>query len=122
LRHQTVMHSALSTIRRSRPVLGWTTVFRRGVESLSDRLSQIDTIPIDKEPYCRQRSELPIGDRLPMVAPDAFVSPSAVLIGSVNLYNKVPTLHLALFPPSPGLSLGRMCPQGRPQPNKSLSL
>eukprot|EP00803_Ostreobium_quekettii_P000590 evm.model.scf_882.8 EVM.evm.TU.scf_882.8 scf_882:46563-49065(+) len=46
-------------------------------------------IPIDKEPYCRQRSEVVLGNRVPVKAPDAWVAPSAVVIGDVDLYERV---------------------------------
>lgn len=60
----------------------------------TSRLSQTETLPLEKEPYCRQRTELVLGDRVPILAPDAFVAPSAVIIGDVDLYHKVsPALH-----------------------------
>lgn len=62
-------------------------VAQRGVETRP--LSEVDTLPNDLEPYCRQRTRLVLGERVPILAPDAFVAPSAVLIGDVDLYNKV---------------------------------
>lgn len=86
----------------------WRALGQRGVESRS--LADVDTIPLEKEPYCRQRSELVLGDRVPVLAPDAFVAPSAVLIGDVDLYNKVERrtvflLEIDLL----GVHLGRLC-------------
>lgn len=46
-------------------------------------------IPIDSEPYCRQRNELVLGTRIPVKAPDAWVAPTAVIIGDVDLYERV---------------------------------
>lgn len=46
-------------------------------------------IPIDSEPYCRQRNELVLGNRIPVKAPDAWVAPTAVIIGDVDLYERV---------------------------------
>lgn len=46
-------------------------------------------LPIEKEPYCRQRNEIVLGSRIPVRAPDAWVAPSAVIIGDVDLYERV---------------------------------
>ena len=66
---------------------GWSALLARGFKRES--LADIETLPLEKEPYCRQRTELVLGDRVPVLAPDAFVAPSAVLVGDVDLYNRV---------------------------------
>lgn len=38
---------------------------------------------------CRQRQLVPLGQRVPTLAPDAWVAPNAVLIGDVDLYDRV---------------------------------
>lgn len=50
---------------------------------------QLSPIPIDQEPYCRQRNELVLGNRIPVKAPDAWIAPTAVVIGDVDLYERV---------------------------------
>lgn len=44
---------------------------------------------IEDEPYCRQRQLLVLGNRVPVLAPDSWVAPNAVVIGDVDLYDKV---------------------------------
>jgi hypothetical protein len=59
---------------------------------------------IEDELYCRQRQLLVLGNRVPVLAPDSWVAPNAVVIGDVDLYDKVSdcvsssfgALHLAL--------------------------
>ena len=44
---------------------------------------------LEDEPYCRQRNVLVLGNRIPFLAPDAWVAPNAVLIGDVDLFDQV---------------------------------
>lgn len=46
-------------------------------------------VHIEDEPFCRQRNHIVLGDREPMLQPDSFVAPNAILIGEVDLYDKV---------------------------------
>lgn len=41
------------------------------------------------EPFCRQRQLVVLGNRVPTLSPDAWVAPNAVLVGDVDLYDKV---------------------------------
>jgi hypothetical protein len=41
------------------------------------------------EPFCRQRSLVPLGPRVPTMSPDAWVAPNAVILGDVDLYDQV---------------------------------
>lgn len=44
---------------------------------------------IADEPFCRQRSLVPLGPRVPTLSPDAWVAPNAVVVGDVDLYDQV---------------------------------
>ena len=46
-------------------------------------------VHIEDEIYCRQRQQLVLGNRIPYVAPDAWIAPNAVVIGDVDLFDKV---------------------------------
>ena len=87
------MRSVLTPLRRLAGGVEWTAsstwnvLSKRGMES--SPLSEPDLLPLEKEPYCRHRTELVLGEKVPVLAPDAFVAPSAVLIGDVDIYNKV---------------------------------
>lgn len=39
--------------------------------------------------YCRQRNKLPIGPRYPAIAQNAYIAPSAVVIGDVDILDSV---------------------------------
>lgn len=53
--------------------------------------SQASCFPvhIEDEIYCRQRQAIPLGNRIPVFAPDTWIAPSAVVVGDVDLYDKV---------------------------------
>ena len=44
---------------------------------------------LEDEPYCRQRNVLVLGNRIPFLAPDAWVAPNAILVGDVDLFDQV---------------------------------
>ena len=44
---------------------------------------------LEDELYCRQRSVLVLGSRVPFLAPDAWVAPNATVVGDVDLFNQV---------------------------------
>ena len=44
---------------------------------------------IEDELYCRQRQLLVLGNRVPVLSPDSWVAPNAVVIGDVDLFDKV---------------------------------
>lgn len=45
-------------------------------------------VHIEDEPYCRQRQLITLGNRVPVVAPDTWIAPNAVVIGDVDLYDR----------------------------------
>ncbi len=44
---------------------------------------------VEKEPYNRARSVMPLADDWPILAPDAYVAPNATVVGAVRLDDKV---------------------------------
>ncbi|BDA41489.1 Gamma carbonic anhydrase-like 1, mitochondrial [Coccomyxa sp. Obi] len=46
-------------------------------------------IHIEDELYCRQRQLLVLGNRVPVLAPDSWVAPNAVVIGDVDIFDQV---------------------------------
>lgn len=46
-------------------------------------------IPIELEPYCRQRQIVLLGQRVPFVAPAAWLASNAIVVGDVDLMDKV---------------------------------
>ena len=44
---------------------------------------------VGDELFCRQRSRITLGNRVPTLSPDAWVAPNAVLVGDVDLYDQV---------------------------------
>jgi hypothetical protein len=66
--------------------------------SIASRQFRVDTgvarspTHIEDEPYCRQRQLLVLGNRVPSLSPDAWVAPNAVLVGDVDLYDRVSSI------------------------------
>ena len=60
-----------------------------GVQNIVTSCSQASPIHIEDEVYCRQRQQLVLGSRIPYLAPDAWIAPNAVVIGDVDLFEKV---------------------------------
>ncbi len=46
-------------------------------------------IPIELEPYCRQRQIVLLGQRVPFVAPAAWLASNAIVVGDVDVMDKV---------------------------------
>lgn len=46
-------------------------------------------VHIEDEPYCRQRQLVILGNRVPTLAPDTWLADNAVVIGDVDLYERV---------------------------------
>lgn len=44
---------------------------------------------------CRQRQQVVLGNRVPTTAPDTWLAPDAIIIGDVDLFDKVRPL---MFP------------------------
>eukprot|EP00884_Botryococcus_braunii_P000001 jgi/Botrbrau1/10000/Bobra.0012s0089.1 len=44
---------------------------------------------IQDEPYCRQRQLLVLGNRVPALSQDVWLAPNAVIVGDVDLYDRV---------------------------------
>lgn len=51
--------------------------------------SSLAPVHIEDEPYCRQRQVVILGNRVPTMAPDTWLADSAVLIGDVDLFERV---------------------------------
>ena len=47
------------------------------------------SVHIEDELYCRQRQLLVLGNRVPVLAPDSWVAPNAVIIGDVDIFDQV---------------------------------
>eukprot|EP00775_Hariotina_reticulata_P004900 gene4900-5144_t len=60
--------------------------FATHVEQVAPAVTNID---IQDEWYLRQRSQISLGNRLPHVAVSAWVAPSAVVVGDVDLLDRV---------------------------------
>ena len=48
---------------------------------------------IEEETHCRQRTIVVLEDKMPSLAPDAWVAPNAVVVGDVDLGDGVSALH-----------------------------
>lgn len=46
-------------------------------------------VHIEDELYCRQRQQIVLGNRVPVLSPDTWVAPNAVVVGDVDLFDKV---------------------------------
>lgn len=64
--------------------------------------AQIEQVPpaatykdVQDEWYLRQRSQISLGNRLPHVAVSAWIAPSAVVVGDVDLLDRVRAACLA---------------------------
>ncbi|KDD74885.1 hypothetical protein H632_c1010p0 [Helicosporidium sp. ATCC 50920] len=55
------------------------------------------SIHIEEEVYNRQRNLMPLGNRVPTTAPDAWVAPSAVVVGDVDLFDRVSVWYGAVL-------------------------
>lgn len=45
--------------------------------------------PVSSDSLCRQRQLIILGNRVPTLAPDSWVAPSAVVVGDVDVYERV---------------------------------
>ncbi len=54
-------------------------------------------VHIEDEIFCRQRQAIPLGNRIPVFAPDTWIAPSAVVVGDVDLYDKVDSVYQGLL-------------------------
>lgn len=45
-------------------------------------------VHIEDEPYCRQRQLITLGNRVPVIAPDTWIAPNAVVVGDVDLFDR----------------------------------
>lgn len=60
-----------------------------GLRQITTSLEASFPLHIEDETYCRQRQQLPLGNRIPYTAPDAWIAPNAIIIGDVDLFDKV---------------------------------
>jgi hypothetical protein len=79
-----IHHTELQGVRR----------FATHVEQVAPAVTNID---IQDEWYLRQRSQISLGNRLPHVAVSAWVAPSAVVVGDVDLLDRVGPAVAALL-------------------------
>eukprot|EP00951_Prasinocladus_malaysianus_P003734 scaffold26331_cov51-Prasinocladus_malaysianus.AAC.1 len=68
--------------RLARPAASSLTHGWRGVASSAPARAPVH---IEDETYCRQRSILPLDEKIPTLAPDSWVAPNAVVVGDVDL-------------------------------------
>ncbi|KAL3132030.1 hypothetical protein ABBQ32_008649 [Trebouxia sp. C0010 RCD-2024] len=54
----------------------------------SGSLPLCSPVHIEDEPFCRQRQLITLGNRVPVIAPDTWIAPNAVLVGDVDLFDK----------------------------------
>jgi len=54
-------------------------------------------VPVEEEWYLRQRTRIPLGNRAPLCAASAWVAPSAVLAGDVDLLDRASIWHGAVL-------------------------
>ena len=46
-------------------------------------------VHIEDEPFCRQRNQIALGNRIPETSPCTWVAPNAIVVGDVDLFDKV---------------------------------
>ena len=46
-------------------------------------------VHIEDEIFCRQRSRIVLGSRVPYVASDVYVAPNAIVVGDVDMFDRV---------------------------------
>ncbi len=92
---QLIMRRALSIARRLQAVratVGDAAQVCSGsgrsfaAESSGEGLAPIH---LEDELYCRQRQQLVLGNRIPDLSPDVWLAPNAVIIGDVDLFDRV---------------------------------
>ena len=72
--------------------LGLTEAYTSGQAALGLRQVSSSSVVrwpthIEDELYCRQRNILVLGNRIPFLAPDAWVAPNAIVVGDVDLFD-----------------------------------
>lgn len=58
-------------------------------KSITSSSATCASVHIEDELYCRQRQLLVLGNRVPVLAPDSWVAPNAVIIGDVDIFDQV---------------------------------
>ena len=46
-------------------------------------------VHIEDEIFCRQRNRIVLGSRVPYVACDVFIAPNAIVVGDVDMFDRV---------------------------------
>uniref|UniRef100_A0A7S0RDI2 Gamma carbonic anhydrase n=1 Tax=Pyramimonas obovata TaxID=1411642 RepID=A0A7S0RDI2_9CHLO len=67
----------------------------RAVRPASARFYSANPI-VDEDLYNRQRSTIELGPRVPHIAGDAFIAPSAVVVGDVDIFDGVSIMYGAV--------------------------
>ena len=70
-------------------LLGASPVDCQPNRSIASSSASNAPIHIEDELYCRQRQLLVLGNRVPVLAPDSWVAPNAVVIGDVDIFDQV---------------------------------
>jgi hypothetical protein len=86
LQHFTLGRSILPAVPL---LLGNLDFSREACRELTSSPQCSSPVHIEDELYCRQRQLVVLGNRVPVLAPDTWVAPNAVLIGDVDLFDKV---------------------------------
>ena len=55
----------------------------------SGSAAALSPVHIEDEPFCRQRNIVTLGNRYPVLSPDVWIAPNAVIVGDVDLYDRV---------------------------------
>lgn len=110
----------MSLLRRGASLLGALRRAQAGPEALGAQLQRFGSEASTSEPhvaqdwYMRQRQQIILGNRMPVVTASSWVAPNATLIGDTDLMDRVrccyryalyimiKLYYCALFCPSPG--------------------
>lgn len=68
-----------------------------GARALSGSRAVASRNLVELDLYNTQRSQVVLGDRVPSIAPDAWVAPNAVIVGDVDLHDSVSVFYGAVL-------------------------
>lgn len=74
----------------ARPASAGQLTFTRGLQFFdAPNGPAVSQTPIEEEWYNRQRNVMPVLDKTPWIQPDTWIAPNALVIGDVDIYDKV---------------------------------
>lgn len=74
----------------ARPASAGQLTFTRGLQFFdAPNGPAVSQTPIEEEWYNRQRNVMPVLDKVPWIQPDTWIAPNALVIGDVDIYDKV---------------------------------